>query len=95
MAKKEKEQKPTLNFDGKEYIVEDMDEEQRMMAAKVLKFQDHVNDIQNKLRTNMFINEQVVAGEKRFVKKYEKGKAKLRMSLEPEVVEASIAEAAA
>ena len=95
MAKKEKEQKPTLNFDGKEYIVEDMEEEQRVLAAKVLRFQDHVNDIQNKLRTNMFINEQLVEGEKRFVKKDEKSKAKLRMSLEPEVVEASIAEAAA
>ena len=95
MAKKEKEQKPTLNFDGKEYIVEDMDEEQRMIAAKVLRFQDHVNDIQNKLRTNLFINEQLVEGEKRFVKKYEKGQAKLRKSLEPEVIEASIAEAAA
>ena len=95
MAKKEKEQKPTLSFDGKEYIVEDMEEEQRVLAAKVLKFQDHVNDIQNKLRTNLFINEQLVEGEKRFVKKYEKSKAKLRMSLEPEVVEASIAEAAA
>ena len=95
MAKKEKEQKPTLSFDGKEYIVEDMEEEQRVLAAKVLRFQDHVNDIQNKLRTNMFINEQLVEGEKRFVKKYEKSKAKLRMSLEQEVVEASIAEAAA
>ena len=95
MAKKEKEQKPTLNFDGKEYIVEDMEEEQRVLAAKVLRFQDHVNDIQNKLRTNMFINEQLVEGEKSFVKKYEKGKAKLRKSLEPEIIEASIAEAAA
>ena len=95
MAKKEKEQKPTLSFDGKEYIVEDMEEEQRVLAAKVLRFQDHVNDIQNKLRTNLFINEQLVEGEKRFVKKYEKSKAKLRRSLEPEVVEASIAEAAA
>ena len=54
-----------------------------------------MNDIQNKLRTNMFINEQLVEGEKRFVKKYEKSKAKLRKSLEPEVIEASIAEAAA
>ena len=70
MAKKQKEENPILNFDGKEYIIEDMDEEQRVMAAQVLRFQDHVKDIQQKLRTNMFINEQFVEGEKRFVKKY-------------------------
>ena len=87
MAKKEKEQKPTLNFDGKEYIIEDMDEEQRVIAAKVLKFQDHVKDIQNKLRTNMFLKEQFVENEKTFVKKLEKGTAKLRKSLEPEEAE--------
>ena len=87
MAKKEKEQKPTLNFDGKEYIIEDMEEDQRAIAAKVLKFQDHVNDIQNKLRTNMFLKEQFVENEKTFVKKLEKGKAKLRKSLEPEEAE--------
>ena len=95
MAEKQKEKKPTFTFGDKTYIIEDMSDEQRVIAAKVLKLQDHVNDIQNKLRTNMFINEQLVEGEKRFVKKYEKGKAKLRKSLEPEVVEASIAEAAA
>ena len=87
MAKNEKEKKPTLNFDGKEYIIEDMEEEQRVMAAKVLKFQDHVNDIQNKLRTNMCIKEQFVENEKTFIKKLEKGTAKLRKSLEPEEAE--------
>ena len=95
MAKKEKEQKPTLNFDGKEYIIEDMGEEQKVMAAKVLRLQDHVNDVQKKLQTNMFIKEQFVENEKTFIKKYEKGKAKLRKSLEPEGVDVSIAEAAA
>ena len=95
MAKKEKEQKPTLNFDGKEYIIEDMDEEQRVIAAKVLKFQDHVKDIQNKLRTNMFLKEQFVENEKTFVKKLEKGTAKLRKSLEPEKVEIELAKAVA
>ena len=94
MAKKQKEEKPTLNFDGKEYIIEDMNEEQRVMAAKVLRFQDHVKDIQQKLRTNMFINEQLVEGEKRFVKKYEKSQVKFRKLLEP-IVKADIAEAAA
>jgi hypothetical protein len=94
MAKKQKEERPTLSFDGKEYIIEDMDEEQRVTAAEVLRFQDHVNDIQSKLRTNMFIKEQLVEGEKRFIKKYEKSKIKFREMLEPEV-KADIAEAAA
>ena len=95
MAKKEKEQKPTLNFDGKEYIIEDMEENQRAIAAKVLKFQDHVKDIQQKLRTNMFIKEQFVENEKTFIKKLEKGMAKLRKSLEPEKVETELAKAVA
>ena len=83
MAKKEKEQKPTLSFDGKEYIVEDMEEEQRVLAAKVLRFQDHVNDIQKKLQTNMFLKEQFVENEKTFIKKLEVGKAELQKALEP------------
>ena len=94
MAKKQKEQKPIFNFDDKEYIIEDMSDEQRVIAAKVLKLQDHVNDIQKKLQTNMFLKEQFVENEKTFIKKYEKGKAKLQKLLEP-VVETDIAEVAA
>ena len=95
MAKKEKENKPTFTFGDKTYIIEDMSDEQRVIAAKVLRLQDHVNDIQKKIQTNMFIKEQFVENEKTFIKKYEKGKAKLRKSLEPEGVDVSIAEAAA
>jgi hypothetical protein len=36
MAKKEKE-KPVLNLDGKEYVIEDMTDEQKMMV-------NHIND---------------------------------------------------
>ena len=93
MAKKEKEQQPKLNFDGKDYIIEDMEEEQRVIAAKVLKFQDHVNDIQNKLRTNMFIKEQFIENEKTFLGKLEKGTAELRESLNPKIEEAELVEA--
>ena len=93
MAKKEKEQQPKLNFDGKDYIIEDMEEEQRVIAAKVLKFQDHVNDIQNKLRTNMFIKEQFIENEKTFLSKLEKGTAELRESLNPKIEEAELVEA--
>ena len=93
MAKKDKEQQPKLNFDGKDYIIEDMEEEQRVIAAKVLKFQDHVNDIQNKLRTNMFIKEQFIENEKTFLGKLEKGTAELRESLNPKIEEAELVEA--
>ena len=94
MAEKQKEKKPIFNFDDKEYIIEDMSDEQRVMAAKVLKAQDHVRDIQKKLQTNMFLKEQFVENEKTFLKKLEKGKAKLRKLMKVEV-ETNIAEAAA
>ena len=38
MAKKEKEQKPVLTLDDKEYIIEDMTDEQKIMV-------NHLNDI--------------------------------------------------
>ena len=94
MAEKQKEKNPTFTFGDKTYIIEDMSDEQRVIAAKVLKLQDHVNDIQKKLQTNMFLKEQFVENEKTFIKKYEKGKAKLQKLLEP-VVETDIAEVAA
>ena len=59
MAKKEKE-KPVLNLDGKEYIIEDMTDEQKVMV-------NHLNDIQNKQRTNQFVAEQLAVGYNAFV----------------------------
>ena len=59
MAKKEKE-KPVLNLDGKEYIIEDMTDEQKVMV-------NHINDIQNKQRTNQFVAEQLSVGHNAFV----------------------------
>ena len=60
MAKKQKEEKPVLNLDGKEYVIEDMtDEEKRMIQ--------HVNDMQNKINTNMFIHEQLEVGKEAFI----------------------------
>ena len=94
MAEKQKENKPTFNFGDKTYIIEDMSDEQRVLAAKVLKLQNHVKDIQKKLETNMFLREQFVENEKTFLKKLEKGKAKLQKILEP-VVKTDIAEVAA
>ena len=37
MAKKEKKQKPVLNLDDKEYVIEDMSDEQKQMI-------NHIND---------------------------------------------------
>ena len=72
MAKKEKEQKPVLNFDDKEYVIEDMTDEQKMMV-------NHINDIQNKQASNGFISDQLRVGHDAFVKM-------LKESLESEEV---------
>ena len=75
MAKKEKE-KPVLNFDDKEYVIEDMTDEQKMMV-------NHLNDLQNKQNTNQFMADQLRVGKEAFI-------AMLRESLnaEPEEAEA-------
>ena len=76
MAKKEKEQKPVLNLDDKEYIIEDMTDEQKSMV-------NHINDLQNKQNTNQFISAQLSVGKEAFINM-------LRTSLtaEPEEAEA-------
>ena len=75
MAKKEKE-KPVLNLDDKEYIIEDMTDEQKMMV-------NHINDLQNKQNTNQFMADQLSVGKEAFINM-------LRASLaaEPEEAEA-------
>jgi len=82
MAKKEKEKKPVLNLDGKEYIIEDMTDEQKELAGKVVINQNHVNDIQNKLNTNAFMREQLVECEKVFVSKFDESVKELKKMLE-------------
>jgi len=77
MAKKEKD-KPVLNLDDKEYIIEDMTDEQKMMV-------NHINDLQNKQNTNQFMADQLSVGKEAFINM-------LRSSLEPEVIEAEIDE---
>ena len=82
MAKKEKEQKPFINLDGEEYVIEDMADEQKQML-------NHINDMQNKLNTNAFMKEQLEVGRETFVKM-------LRDSLQAkaeEVEEAEVEEA--
>ena len=77
MAKDEKE-KPVLNLDDKEYVIEDMTDEQKMMV-------NHINDLQNKQNTNQFMADQLSVGKEAFINM-------LRSSLEPEVIEAEIDE---
>jgi len=79
MAKEQKE-KPVLNLDDKEYVIEDMTDEQKMMV-------NHINDLQNKQNTNQFMADQVSGGKEAFIKM-------LRKTLEePEEVEEAEAEA--
>ena len=77
MAKKQKEDKPVLSLDGKEYVIEDMTDEEKQMI-------NHINDMQNKINTNAFMREQLEVGKEAFI-------VRLRESLvaeEPEEVEA-------
>ena len=60
MAKKEKEKKPVLNLDDKEYVIEDMTDEQKMMV-------NHINDLQNKQNTNAFMADQLQVGKEAFI----------------------------
>ena len=71
MAKKEKE-KPVINLDGKEYIIEDLTDEQKIMVH-------HIKDIQNKQASNSFIADQLKVGLDGFVNM-------LKQSLESEEV---------
>ena len=60
MAKKQKEEKPVLNLDGKEYVIEDMTDEEKQMI-------NHINDMQNKINTNAFMREQLEVGKEAFI----------------------------
>jgi hypothetical protein len=77
MAKNKKE-KPVLNLDDKEYVIEDMTDEQKMMV-------NHINDLQNKQNTNAFMADQLQVGKEAFINL-------LRTSLEEEPEEVEIVE---
>ena len=57
---KEKKEKPVINLDSVEYIIEDLTDEQKMMV-------NHINDIQNKQASNGFIADQLRVGHDAFV----------------------------
>ena len=77
MAKKEKEQKPVLTFYDKEYVIEDMTDEQKALL-------NHINDLQNKMNSMQFNLDQISVGKDAFI-------TKLREALEekPEDEEAA------
>ena len=75
---KDKKEKPVLNLDDKEYIIEDMTDEQKMMV-------NHINDLQNKQNTNTFIADQLQVGKEAFINL-------LRTSLEEEPEEVEVVE---
>ena len=73
MAKKEKKEQPVLSLDGKEYVIEDMTDEEKQMI-------NHINDMQNKINTNAFMREQLEVGKEAFI-------VRLRESLNAEEAE--------
>jgi len=78
MAKKEKDQ-PMLNFEGNEYVIEEMSDESKQIL-------NHINDMQNKLNTNAFMKQQLEVGKEAFVNM-------LRESLKEPEEEAELVEA--
>ena len=80
MAKKEKEKPAVLTLDEKEYVIDEMTDEEKMLL-------NHINDMQSKINTNQFMRDQLEVGKEAFINK-------LRESLEAEPVKEE-AEAAA
>ena len=73
MAKKEKEKPAVLTLDEKEYVIEEMTDDEKMLL-------NHINDMQSKINTNQFMRDQLEVGKEAFINK-------LRDSLEAEPAE--------
>ena len=82
MAKKQKEDKPVLNLDGKEYVIEDMTDEEKQMI-------NHINDMQNKINTNGFMREQLEVGKEAFIVRLRESLNAEEAEEKPEEVEAA------
>ena len=80
MAKQEKEQ-PMLNFDGKEYVIEEMSDESKQIL-------NHINDMQNKLNTNAFVKQQLEVGKEAFISMLRESLKEPEAEEEAELVEA-------
>ena len=81
MAKKEKKEQPVLSLDGKEYVIEDMTDEEKQMI-------NHINDMQNKINTNVFIHEQLEVGKEAFIVRLRESLTAEEAEEQPEEVEA-------
>ncbi len=57
---KGKIEKPVVNLVDKEYDIESMTDEQKMMV-------NHINDLQNKQNTNQFMADQLSVGKEAFI----------------------------
>lgn len=60
MAKKQKQNDPTLVLDDKEYSINDMQDDQKLMVA-------HINDLNRKVDTARFNLQQMEIGRQSFV----------------------------
>ena len=80
MAKQEKEQ-PMLNFEGNEYVIEEMSVESKQILS-------HINDMQNKLNTNAFVKQQLDVGKEAFVNMLRESLKEPEAEEEAELVEA-------
>ena len=80
MAKKEKEKPAVLTLDEKEYVIDEMTDEEKMLL-------NHINDMQSKINTNQFMRDQLEVGKEAFINKF-------RESLEADPVKAAAGAAA-
>jgi len=76
MAKKEKEKPAVLTLDEKEYVIDEMTDEEKMLL-------NHINDMQSKINANQFVRDQLEVGKEAFINK-------LRESLETEPEEVEV-----
>ena len=60
MAKKEKQNEPTLMLDDKEYNINDLQDDQKMLVA-------HINDLNRKIDSARFNLQQMEMGRQSFV----------------------------
>ena len=81
MAKKEKKEQPMLNFDGNEYVIEEMSDESKQIL-------NHINDMQNKLNTNAFVKQQLEVGKEAFISMLRESLKEPEAEEEAELVEA-------
>ena len=75
MAKKEKEKPAVLTLDEKEYVIDEMTDEEKMLL-------NHINDMQSKITANQFVRDQLEVGKEAFI-----GNLRESLESEPEEVE--------